>query len=596
MIATFKQKASAYQLEADRLSRQYNRFSFIRLISFALALIALIFFANERNGEAIIVLVLVFPVLFGLLIKKHNQITYKRDHARFLNRINQDEISKHRGELKKFDGGDEFIDPLHPYTGDLDVFGKNSLFQLLDRTTTVSGKALLAAWLKEGADQQEISERHEAIKALKDQVEWRQNFQASGMHFEDPKSQIHTFIHWLNTSYTPKNPGLYKFGAYILAIAVVLAVISNFYFGLSFYYTAGLLVVNGYVLKTILERVKNTTEETYESIKALKAYAALIGQIENTDFTAARLKLLYSDFKHDHFKASKAIGQLHRILDNLQARSNFFYLFFNFFLLADVHLLLQAENWKKKYHKEVDRWFDSISQFEVINSLAGFAHAHPEYVFPNISETPYQWNAKALGHPLIKQAERVSNDFAMDGKGKVVIITGSNMSGKSTFLRTIGINTVMALMGAPVCAGAMTVAAFQVFTGMRTQDNLEESVSSFYAELKRIKQLLDMLENNQVPVLFMLDEILKGTNSKDRHLGAVALVKQLGGKQAMGFVSTHDLELGELAKQRDNIDNYSFNSSIINQEIHFDYRLTQGVCKSFNASKLMEKMGIDIHK
>ena len=229
----------------------------------------------------------------------------------------------------------------------------------------------------------------------------------------------------------------------------------------------------------------------------------------------------------------------------------------------------------------------------MLNSLAGFSYANRGFTIPVIVDEAYQLSATALGHPLIRGKERVVNDFAMAGKGKVIIITGSNMSGKSTFLRTVGVNVVLALMGAPVCAASFTTSVYQVFTSMRTQDNLEESVSSFYAELKRLKQLLELIGTTH-PVLFMLDEILKGTNSHDRHNGAASLIKQLTGTDSFGFVSTHDLELGALSDDAGTIENYSFNSQVVDDEIIFDYKLHHGLCKSFNASKLMEKMGIKI--
>ena len=201
---------------------------------------------------------------------------------------------------------------------------------------------------------------------------------------------------------------------------------------------------------------------------------------------------------------------------------------------------------------------------------------------------------KNWGNPLIFANERICNDFSLKEQGQIAVVTGSNMSGKSTFLRTLGVNAVLAFTGAPCCAASITLSNFQVFTGMRTQDNLEEHVSSFYAELKRIKQLLETVQKNESPVFFLLDEILKGTNSKDRHLGSAALVRQLSEEQAFGLVSTHDLELGDLADVMDKVVNYSFNSHINGNEISFDYKLTRGICRSFNASKLMENMGIKI--
>jgi DNA mismatch repair ATPase MutS len=242
----------------------------------------------------------------------------------------------------------------------------------------------------------------------------------------------------------------------------------------------------------------------------------------------------------------------------------------------------------------VRQWFAARGEAEALYSLAGFAYANPGYALPEITTHALQYEARQLGHPLILAGKRVSNDFSMDGLGKTLVVTGSNMSGKSTFLRTLGINAVLALAGAPVCATACRLSVFRVFTAMRTQDSLEESVSSFYAELKRLRQLIELLPTGQ-PVFYLLDEILKGTNSHDRHEGAKALIRQLHKHHASGLVSTHDLALGQLGEvSPEYVQNYSFNSDFADGKLHFDYKLREGVCRSFNASQLMRQMGIEM--
>ncbi|MCV9389544.1 MutS-related protein [Reichenbachiella ulvae] len=239
----------------------------------------------------------------------------------------------------------------------------------------------------------------------------------------------------------------------------------------------------------------------------------------------------------------------------------------------------------------MQNWFDAVHQIDALSDLASFAYANPTFTFPKLSDTDHVLVAEQMAHPLIKSTQRVSNDFALSGKGRLGLVTGSNMWGKSTFLRTIGINLVLAQMGAPVCARKFELSLVQLFTSMRTQDNLEENVSSFYAELKRLKQLLDLLQQGE-PIFYMLDEILKGTNSEDRHKGALSLIDQLIKENCRGLISTHDIQLSALSKDQPNIQNMNFNSSIVDDEIIFDYKLSLAPCGSFNASKLMEKMGI----
>ena len=302
---------------------------------------------------------------------------------------------------------------------------------------------------------------------------------------------------------------------------------------------------------------------------------------------------LRKNFIHDNVKASSSLKELQLVLDGLNNRANMLYWVFNLVFLLDLYWLIKAEKWKEKTKADISQWFDSIGKIECLNSLAGFHFANPDFTFPKISSEPFTIEGTQVGHPLIKREKRVSNSFDFSGKGGICLITGSNMSGKSTFLRTVGVNAVLALMGAPVCAASLSISHLQVFTSMRTQDDLEESVSSFYAELKRLKQLLGSIDN-ETPILFMIDEVLKGTNSEDRHKGAIALIRQLNKAYAFGFVSTHDIELGKITNELQGIKNYSFNSIIKGDEIIFDYTLTKGICKSFNATKLMQKMGIEI--
>jgi len=231
---------------------------------------------------------------------------------------------------------------------------------------------------------------------------------------------------------------------------------------------------------------------------------------------------------------------------------------------------------------------------EALCSLAGFSYSNPHYVYPSIEDEKAYIKVRSLGHPLILNQERITNDLDLEKPGSIALVTGSNMSGKSTFLRTVGVNIVLGLCGAPVCAESAEISHVQLFTGMRTEDNLEEHVSSFYAELQRIQSLLKMVDQEETTILFMLDEILKGTNSKDRHKGAAALIRQLSKTNSFGFVSTHDLELGDLQQELSGVKNYSFNSRIEGDEIIFDYTLEEGLCRSFNASKLMEKIGINM--
>lgn len=593
VTSSFRERAASFLAVSKALAKQYNKLSIVRTIVFLGAVIALIYFANLRNFTIVTSITLVFPFLFALLLKIHNKIAHSKAHAQFIVSINEAETLRLEGNLKSFETGERFIDLNHPYMTDLDVFGKNSLFQLLNRCTAESSKQLLASWLDQAAQREEIYKRQEAVKELVPMLEWRQDFQASGLHYEDKESHINTLLEWLSDTSHFVGRKSYTGIAYLLPVLALTAII-GYFVGL-FHYIIPLffIIINIWVMRKAVPLAGDTQEKTYQSIKSLKAYQAMIGKIEGQAFEAEKLATLKRHFSHEGFSAAQEIKKLGKLLDWLNSRSNAFYFLFNIIFLIDIHLLIKAEKWKVRTKDAASRWFEAISEMEVLVSLAGFAYANPEYAFPAIASESQVFKGSALGHPLLKKQARVTNDFGFEGKGHVIVLTGSNMSGKSTFLRTLGTNAVLALMGSVVCAKTLTVGHFQIFTSMRTIDSLEESVSSFYAELRRLRHLLDIVDEQQ-PVFFMLDEILKGTNSHDRHKGAAALIKQLSKTNAFGLVSTHDLELGDLAKASEKVINYSFTSTIIGDEINFDYKLHPGICQSFNATELMKKMGIEV--
>ncbi len=589
----FEQRKKDFGAQAASLNKSYNLLSTVRIVLFLVTLILFIYYANARSGVGVAIIGFSFPFIFGALVNRHNRIGRKRELARNLEKINEDESKRISGDLKSFDEGVSYLKPKHPYAKDIDVFGRNSLFQLVNRASTPNGKATVAQWLTVATTLSEINQRQLAVKELVDQIAWRQEFEAFGRINTTSEVNVQNLLQWINEPNKLKYDKLARVFAYALPAAILVLVTLNIFAGLSIYYTIAMAFVNGIVLKKYAFQVIDITENTSKGYKTLKAYGGLIRAIESSKFTSEFLIKHQSVFNNDNFSASKSILQLQRILEFLNGRSNMFYVILNILFLFDIHLLLMAERWKRNQHDNVNKWFTNIGVFEAINSLSGLAYAESNFVFPMITEKPFELKATHIGHPLISKKERIDNDFQMQGTGQIALVTGSNMSGKSTFLRTIGVNMALAYAGAPVCATSMELSIMQLFTSMRTEDNLEEHISSFYAELKRIKQLLTTIEEGK-PVLFMLDEILKGTNSNDRHAGAEALIRQLSKKKAMGFVSTHDLALGKLSDELEKVRNYSFNSEIIDDKIIFNYKLEAGLCHSFNASILMEQIGIEI--
>ena len=591
-IKFFKSRIEQHSSSYLKYKKQLKYLAFIRLLTFIIYAIAVIVAANKSNLLVVVISTVLFIILFGFLIKLYNVTQYMVQHYRFLKKINSDEILRVEGSLDDFDPGQEYMYTEHPYHNDLDIFGSNSLYQLVNRCSTYWGKKTLAEWLSSKADINVILARQESVKELSHNINWLQEFQATGMHYEN-KSDIGNFLKWLKSENRISNSVFYKvirFTNPVLILSILILVILSI---ITYHWLIAGIIVNGLIIIGALSDVKSIHDNTNDAIKTMKGLEALIIMVEKASFKSTLLSTIKGIYSRKDLKVSSRIGALNRILQNLDNRSNQIYQLFNIFLLLDLHYSIAAEKWKTSQPENIQIWFDTMGEMEGLTSFAGMVYAGPHFVFPEILHGEHIIKAENIGHPLIPYTKRVSNNFSLIGKGKIAMITGSNMAGKSTFLRTIGINMVLALAGGPVCADTLSLAPTKVFTSMRTQDNLEENISSFYAELKRIHQLLETIDEKE-PVFFLLDEILKGTNSYDRHRGAVSLVQQLSSKNISGLISTHDLDLAMETTRGRKVTNYNFNSIIRGEEIFFDYKLTSGICESFNASKLMKKMGIKI--
>lgn len=578
---------------AVSLKGNYTSLSWARVILFVSATIGFIVFADKKNEVAMILTIAVGIVGYLVLLKKHSKVRFELKLAQAREQINSNEIKRMDNDLNGFEDGKKYYNLAHAYHEDLDIFGKHSLFQFVNRTSTFLGERTLAQWLGVSAMPQEIKERQESAQELIPDIDFRQDFEAYGKANTETDIDHQPLLDWLKEDSTLKNPGLYKVILAVLPLAMVTTIVLSSLDLMQTGIPVLIGIVNVIVLGGVFSKVQEISKRTESGYKSLSAMRYHIQLIEKTNFSSKKLQKLKSTVVNDKAQASKIIKDLELILDNLQNRINVFYIVLDILLLLDVFWYLKIANWKKQNSADIKAWFETIGELDALISIAGFSYSNPDFTFPSISNDHFDIEALGLGHPLITSKNRISNDFKFQGQGGICLITGSNMSGKSTFLRTVGVNCILGLMGAPVCATKMTVSPLNVFTSMRSQDDLEENVSSFYAELKRLKQLLGSI-NEDMPVLFMIDEVLKGTNSKDRHKGALALIKQLNAAYAFGFVSTHDIELGTITNELKGVKNYSFNSEIIGDEIKFDYTLTPGICKSFNATKLMQKMGIDI--
>ena len=514
-----------------------------------------------------------------------------RNFQRNIQAINEDEIERLVFRFKRKDTGIHFQEKNHSFATDLDIFGDYSLYRLLNRTRTAEGARRLANWLKNHASLEEILMRQEAVEEFKTNPKLRQSWEATALLHEHAAQQVTAFRDWATETLPDSLKSSLRWRFFPL---VTLAIGSLVYAGLIPAWPLILcLVWHLVLLRRYQETLQGLVNRTTALGFTLAAYADLLDIADAAPYRSRWWKQRQTLIRGSAHLLRKA-GILFERLD--YRNHPFFALFVGITTLWDMHCLAGLEKWKEANKENLNSWLDVLADTEAMNSLAGNAFAYPEHTVPQVTwQKDVYIETTQMGHPLIPKEKRVSNNFNMNGLGHTILVTGSNMSGKSTFLRTIGLNLVLAQMGAVVSATMFACAPVRVFSSMRTQDSLEESTSSFYAELKRLRQLLELAdEKNEPPVFYLLDEILKGTNSADRHKGAEALIRQLHTKSSAGLVSTHDLELGEWGANESYVHNFHFRSDVENGQLKFDYQLHDGICKSFNASELMRMMGIDI--
>lgn len=591
----FEERLEKFKTEENYYQKKYNQWALLRGLIF-IGGVALCYLVNHYYSFEYTILSFAASIAFFFFsINKHLRIKALRDKFRNLAELNKDELSRLNGIFLRQETGEEFAVKNHFYAFDIDLFGKHSLFKLVNRTRTYAGAKLLADWLQNPSDYQEILSRQNAVSELKPLVDWRQDFEVSATLSQETHEPVDRLLEWVMK---PENEKIHseKFRLLrylpILTLLLLAAWISGF---LKIGFFLVFLAIHGLILRQIIHAVSQAIEDTNRISGTLRAYADLLEQIAGQAYQNEKLKSLQNKI----LNASPEVFKLEDIIRKLGNRTNpFFALVAGVPLLWDLQYFIKLEDWRKKNRNFLKTWLDVVSEFEALNSYAGLAFANADFIAPSLNDNALNLNVKKMGHPLIHFEKRITNDISLNGIGKTIIITGSNMSGKSTFLRTLGINISLALSGAVVCASAFNCSVFQLFTSMRTQDSLEESTSSFYAELKRLQQLIGLVStpksDESLPVLYFLDEILKGTNSKDRHSGAKALIFQLHQTNSSGFISTHDVELGDELEGSDFIENLSFSSEVINNQLIFDYTLRKGVCHSFNASQLMKQIGIRI--
>lgn len=577
------------KLKKRRVALAWGRFACV------LAMLACLYLLYGKGIVILIVLVLLIAIIFIklLFIDLKNKTELAHNHHLVI--INENELKALKHNYYHFSDGANYIQKEHLYANDLDLFGHASLYQYINRTNSQLGAGTLASWLLTPAKRDTILQRQQAIKELVTQQRWRQKLQAYGAVKEIRTETQNRLEEWFAEESIFFTKKLWRWLQYLLPLVVVSVVILSFSTVINTALRNYCLLASALIALSLNKKVALVHTKVSKISDELEVLSESIRLIENTDFSSPLLQQMQSSYKNEAGAASEKLNQLKKILERLDMRYNFVvYIPLAILFQWDLQQVIALEKWKAKNHKDVIEWFTILGEFEALNSLAILSFNHPDWCFPEFKTMHFYINGKEIGHPLIRSDKCVTNPINIESDGKLMLVTGSNMAGKSTYLRSIGVNCVLAMAGAPVYASYFCLSPIQLLSSMRIADNLEESTSTFYAELKKLKTVIDKVNKNE-KVFILLDEILRGTNSLDRHTGSAALIKQLIKQNAVGIIATHDIELAEIKNEYpSNILNYHFDVKVTDGELYFDYQLKEGVCNSLNASILMKKIGIEL--
>lgn len=594
----YKRIISESEAELRLVLRNIRYISLLRVFLFSGIIIAAISLWDENRLLFWLCIILPFAC-FLWLIKRHNRWFYRRDYLKRRIEINQQELDALQGNISAFDDGKEFVNPSHLYTFDLDVFGNHSLFQCMNRTSTPIGKQRLASWMNNALkDKRLIEERQNAVRELSDKLEFCQDFRLMGLLNRGEGSDKKEIEKWIDMPVRFLKHKAFPFLPYVVLIINIVCIGFAFY-GLMPFSIAG-MVFAFFVFFSFLFSGKITKlQQMYgKKMQILSTYANQIVRVEGLEVESSeliRIKGQLSDGKEK--TASQILMRLITLMNSLDRRNNIFMtILLNGSFFWELWQTMRIERWKEQYSSSLLGWLEAVGEMDAYCSLATFAYNHPDYIYPSPSVSPSSFclEAKSLGHPLMDREKCVRNDISLLKRPSFIIITGANMAGKSTYLRTVGINYLLACIGAPVWADRMVFSPIQLVTSLRTTDSLTDNESYFFAELKRLQLIIKKLEAGE-ELFIILDEILKGTNSVDKQKGSQALIKQFMLLRTNGIIATHDLMLGALSQSYpEDIKNYCFEADITNNELTFSYRMREGIAQNMNACFLMKKMGIAV--
>jgi len=593
----YRAQADEAQAEHKKFNKRVNAYSLLRLV---VLLVGGYLIYQSISIESIWLTEVVFILIivaFAWLVSKQAQFEKEKQFYQALSQVVTNEINCIERHENTYSDGAAYVHDEHIYTSDLDIFGPASLYNLINRCASPQGNAKLASWLSKKADTETILQRQEAAKELALQANWMQHFKASLLFAKDSSdNEVQQVFKYLRIPFEEFHPALKTYIKYTPWLFFSSLALSYFFPILTAVtFTTGL--INASIVFKNSIKVNRAEQILGKAGNILSNYSSAFKLVETNVFKSHLNRDLQNRFKGPEGQAFyKTIKHLSILINRLEYRLNMFVgPALNFAMAWDVRQLINIDRWKQENQHQIELAFDCLAEYEALTSLASLHYNYPAWTFPLVSDEPaYTFIAEGLAHPLIREDRCVKNDFSLDNSYKVDIITGSNMAGKSTFLRSIGINTVLALCGAPVCASYLKLSNMHVFTYMRIKDSLNENTSTFKAELNRLKLLLDTLQKEE-KVYFLIDEMLRGTNSVDKYLGSKAIIEKLVAQRAVGIVATHDLQIARLEdKYPDYIRNYYFDIQLNGQEMLFDYKIKHGECKTFNASVLLRELGIEV--
>jgi len=579
-----------HTFDLGHLRKKYNLISAARLL-FAVVFALILYYYTQPGNAFLVIPLIIVGVAFILAVRVHRQISWQKLLKNALVKINSNEIAFLEGTEIPFENGAEFIDSTHAYSFDLDFFGTRSFYHSLNRTATRMGSRHLAKRLLSFLANEEIADTQKAIQELDRNLEWRQEVLALATINRDSSESYTDLMEWAKREHK-KLSRVVALLSYLLPAFVVTSIVLYFSTPMAVFGNISLLlvVINLLILGLHKNRISEEIVNSTETDKILRQYSHILEKIETENFESSKLQGLQRQLSTGKTSASIKIAELSNLFGKMDHVQNVFASpFLNGLFLYHIHTLKALDNWRAEWSNHISDWLQVIGEIEALSSLANFSHNNPQYTYPTLNEEQ-QITFKDLGHPLIHSKIRVSNDVTFNPQN-FFILTGSNMSGKSTFLRTLGINMVLTSIGAPVCAAQANVHPLPVLVSMRLSDSLNDSESYFFAEVKRLKEIMDSLDNAISFVL--LDEILRGTNSDDKRSGTIEVIKKMVNKKAIGAIATHDLEVCNTASEYpDKLANKNFEVEIVDDELVFDYKLRDGICKNKSATFLMKKMDV----